>query len=107
LIEADSTTSTNLDQQPNQRKELKGAEIYSCTILTTSANQTMQPLHDRMPVILDSAARDIWLNPQIEDRQVLQPFLRPAPDNLLQIYPVSPQVNRYNFDQPQCIERID
>ena len=35
--------------------------VESCTILTTTANATMAPIHDRMPVILDPADYAAWL----------------------------------------------
>ena len=38
-----------------------GTELQTCTLLTTSANELMEPLHDRMPVILDPADFEMWL----------------------------------------------
>jgi putative SOS response-associated peptidase YedK len=80
--------------------------IHSCTILTVSANHKIQTLHDRMPVILDPPAQAIWLDPQLENRALLLSLFKPAPENRLLFYPVTPQVNRYGFDQPQCIEPL-
>lgn len=66
-----------------------GLEIASCTIITTEANGMMQPLHDRMPVILDERDHDRWLDTD----QDVQDLLRPAPVDLLEAYPVSTKVN--------------
>ena len=38
-------------------------EVETCTILTTEANAALAPIHDRMPVILDPACYDRWLDP--------------------------------------------
>lgn len=46
-------------------KSPEGEEIESCTILTTEANEFMNKLHDRMPVILDEKKWDFWLDPEI------------------------------------------
>lgn len=44
------------------------AEIISCCILTTHANQLMQPIHDRMPVILNKHEQSAWLDHSHYDR---------------------------------------
>ena len=46
-------------------------EIISFTILTTEPNEFMKGIHDRMPVILGEEDRNIWLNPGVEDKQIL------------------------------------
>ncbi|RZM74736.1 SOS response-associated peptidase [Leptolyngbya iicbica] len=50
---------------------------FSCTILTTAANTLMAPIHHRMPVILPSAAYDVWLDPTHYNRGELTALLRP------------------------------
>jgi len=69
-----------------------GEPLASCTIITTGANELMRPLHDRMPVILDAPAREAWLAPDATPEQ-LQPLLVPAPDGVLEAWPVSRRVN--------------
>ncbi len=46
-----------------------GSEIASCSIIVTDANALLAPIHDRMPVILDSADYDAWLDPGTATRQ--------------------------------------
>jgi len=53
--------------------------LESCTIITTAANELCQPVHERMPVILDPADYDLWLDPSVTDRQRLLPLLTPYP----------------------------
>lgn len=68
-------------------------ELHSCTIITTAANETMAPLHDRMPVLLPESAWDEWLDPGNDDLDTLGKLLVPAPASLLTTRPVSTAVN--------------
>ena len=74
------------------------------TIITTAANATMTPYHDRMPVILPEARADDWMNPLCPDAMALKPMLAPASDDLLLTTPVSPQLNNPKFDSPELLE---
>ena len=47
--------------------------IYTCTIITTEANDTLRPIHHRMPVILPPEAYDLWLDRDIDDAEALLP----------------------------------
>lgn len=80
--------------------------IYTCTIITTEANDTLRPIHHRMPVILPPEAYDLWLDRDIDDAEALLPLLRPRPDDELVAYPVSTVVNNARNDTPDCIEPI-
>ena len=83
-----------------------GSEIESCTILTTEANDLMQPIHHRMPVILQSANYDTWLDPQLQDAASLKPLLQPYAPPELEAYAISTAVNRPSHDQPDCIQPL-
>lgn len=80
-----------------------GAEIMSCAIITTEANATLAPIHDRMPVILPEDTWDTWLDPKVDDRALLQSMLRPAPDDLLEAYPISRRVNDVRNDDSDLL----
>ena len=67
--------------------------LRTCTILTTSANALMQPIHDRMPVVLPPDVWDRWLEPGPKEAPQLLPLLVPAPDGLLVRRAVSQKVN--------------
>ncbi|MEO6629119.1 MAG: SOS response-associated peptidase [Aquihabitans sp.] len=70
-----------------------GAEhLRSATIITTSANTTMAPIHDRMPVILPPTVWKEWLDPTNAAIETLGRLLIPAPDHLLVMHPVSTDV---------------
>lgn len=76
--------------------------LESCTIVTTSANTLSANVHDRMPVILDPADYDLWLDPASEKERLLA-LLEPYPADLMQAEPVSMRVNNVRNDDPECI----
>lgn len=84
----------------------EGNEIQSCTIITTTANELMEPLHDRMPVILSADDFPTWLDPEFKDKIALKDLLRPCDPDLLEAYPVSVLVNNPGNVSPKCLERI-
>lgn len=79
-----------------------GSEIESCAVVTTDANATLAPIHERMPVILDEKDWARWLDPLTPLRE-LQALMKPAPDDLLEAIPVSEGVNRVANDHPGLI----
>jgi putative SOS response-associated peptidase YedK len=81
--------------------------LHSCTVITTSANATMAPVHDRMPVLLPPTAWPQWLDPDEHDLEALSALLVPAPDDLLVMHPVSTAVNNVRNKGPELIEMID
>src|SRR5947207_1140988 len=68
--------------------------VRSCAIVTTSANDTMAPVHDRMPVILAPESWDTWLDPDNHDVEALEKLLVPAPNDTLEWYPIRMLVNK-------------
>ena len=83
-----------------------GSEIESCSLLTTAPNELLQPIHDRMPVIIAPADYEAWLSPQTQRPEALQPLLRPYPAALMATYPVSPLVNSPYNDSAECIRPL-
>ncbi len=81
--------------------------LRSCTIITTSANETMEPIHDRMPVVLPPSAWDRWLDPGNHDTTSLGNLLVPAPPHLLTLHPVGTEVGNVRNEGPQLIEPVD
>jgi putative SOS response-associated peptidase YedK len=81
--------------------------LHSCTIITTSANDTMAPVHDRMPVILPPSAWSEWLEPANQDLTSLGTLLVPAPNALLTMYPVSTDVNNVRAKDAHLVDEID
>ena len=78
------------------------APLPTTCLITTDANGTVSPFHDRMPVILDRATIDVWLD-QATPADRLQELLAPAPDDFLEAVAVSKLVNSPKNDGPECI----
>jgi putative SOS response-associated peptidase YedK len=78
----------------------------SCTLLTTTPNEVMRPLHDRMPVILPVGEYDQWLDCRVQDVEPLQAILRPYPGEDLIAYRVSLRVNNPAHDSPECVTPV-
>ncbi len=84
----------------------EGEQICTGTIITTAANDTVSPFHDRMPVITAKDDVDLWLDPAVRETDRLLPVLRPYPDDELELYEVTSKVNSPKNDSPQNIERL-
>ncbi len=87
-------------------KSPEGEEITSCTILTTQANELLQPIHDRMPVILQPSYYNLWLDPHSPSPEPLQQILNPYPTDAMTAYPVSTLVNSTANERPECINSL-
>jgi putative SOS response-associated peptidase YedK len=84
----------------------KGATVETCTILTTGANELMRPIHDRMPVILDSASEGAWLDPSASP-DALRALFVPFASERMEAYAVSPWVSNARNQGERCIEPVD
>ena len=72
-----------------------GEEIDTACIVTTRANRTLTPLHDRMPVVIAARCFRFWLDCTQGDALDRRPALiAPAPESVFEAYEVSPAVNR-------------
>ncbi|MEA3214403.1 MAG: hypothetical protein QOJ19_559 [Acidimicrobiia bacterium] len=80
--------------------------LRSCTIITTSANDTMTPVHNRMPVILPPSGWAQWLDRENSDTDALGRLLVPAPNELLTMHPVSLEVNNVRNGGAHLIEPV-
>lgn len=83
-----------------------GKTIESCTIIVTDANELLQPIHDRMPVILDPDDYDDWLGHEAVETEHLLSLLRPYPAKQMILYPVSKRVNNPKNDDLECIKPV-
>ncbi|HEY1475214.1 MAG TPA: SOS response-associated peptidase [Pseudolabrys sp.] len=83
-----------------------GEELETAAIVTTSANRTLKPIHDRMPVIVPPEAFDLWLNCPDVDAKTVEALIQPAPDGLLEAYEISTAVNRTGNDNAKLLEPV-
>lgn len=84
----------------------EGEVVESCTIITTEANPLLAPIHGRMPVILDAADYDLWLDVAPGDGAV-GGLLRAYDEALMRTTPVSSRVNSVAHDDADCIVGVD
>ena len=83
------------------------AAITSCCIIITAANVLMEPIHDRMPVILDREQWSTWLSPQVHQADKLLPLIRSHDATSMQVWPVTREVNRVGLrDDAGLVERV-
>jgi putative SOS response-associated peptidase YedK len=81
--------------------------LHTASVLTTEANATMAPIHDRMPVILPAAMWDVWLDPGNHNTEMLSGLLVPPRDDLLAMHRVSTDVNNVRNRGVELIARVD
>ncbi len=85
----------------------EGDSITSCCIITTSANCFMEPIHDRMPVILNPDQWPTWLSPQENQSSIPLHMIRPCDPESLQAWPVTRELNRVGVrDDAELTNRI-
>lgn len=80
-----------------------GEIIKTCTIITTEANSVLEPVHDRMPLILKEKDYDDWLDEKEDDTDYLQRLLVPFPATAMNSHPVSRLVNSLGENSPELI----
>jgi putative SOS response-associated peptidase YedK len=81
----------------------EGDELRSCTIITTTPNDLIAPIHNRMPAILARDACDDWLDPAERAPETLQGLLKPYPAAEMAAHAVSALVNNPANDSPECV----
>jgi len=80
-----------------------GSSIKTCTIITTSPNELMESIHDRMPVIVHPRDYGKWLDPAPQTPETLGPIIKPYPAEAMSAYPVSTSVNSTTNDAPELV----
>ena len=83
-----------------------GEEVETACIVTTTANRTLAPIHDRMPVVIAPEAFDLWLDTANVDAATAAALIMPAPDNLFEAYEISTAVNRTANDSAALVEPV-
>ncbi|MBL9119630.1 MAG: SOS response-associated peptidase, partial [Phycisphaerae bacterium] len=81
------------------RDPADGTEVRTVAIVTTDANELMEPIHHRMPVIVPSEAWEQWLGAAVPPASLLRPY---AADRM-QAWRVSTVVNNARNDRPECL----
>lgn len=84
-------------------KSSGGVEYTTSAIITTSPNELIATVHNRMPVILHSELIGPWIAPEEKTPGELSPLLEPYPSEEMVGFPVTARVNSPSFDDPSCI----
>jgi putative SOS response-associated peptidase YedK len=81
--------------------------LWTCTVLTTAAEDDLGRIHDRMPLLVEPDHYRAWLDPasdHADDPDELRGLLVPAAPGRLTAFPVSTEVNNVRNDGPQLVE---
>jgi putative SOS response-associated peptidase YedK len=88
-------------------KDPSGEWIKTCSILTTTPNAVTAPVHDRMPVILDPDAYDLWLDPGMTNVDAATDLLKPFDARVMQGFPVSTRINSVVNEDAECSRPVE
>jgi putative SOS response-associated peptidase YedK len=83
-----------------------GKEIVSAAIIVGAPNPLVEPVHDRMPVILAPEGYHRWLDPEASAEE-LKALLKPCPEDAFELFPVSRVVNSVRNDTEECVAPLD
>jgi putative SOS response-associated peptidase YedK len=82
----------------------EGEMLESCTLLTTNATEHLSALHARMPVIVDPVDYELWMDPDVNEPDLVSPVIDRNLGGALDFYPISEYVNDVRHDDPRCLE---
>ena len=81
--------------------------LWTCTVLTTTAEDVAGQIHDRMPLLVEPERRAAWLDPTSNDPADLRGLLVPAAPGLLEAFPVSTEVNNVRNNGPDLVVPLE
>lgn len=84
-----------------------GAFLWTATVITTSAEDAVGHIHDRMPMVVEPERYAEWLDPNLSAPDQLAALLVPAAPGRLEAYPVSREVNDVRNNGPQLVTPVD
>ena len=83
-----------------------GRPMLTFTVVTTAPSRWMARIHNRMPLILQDDQIGTWLDPTLSDPQQLGELLKAPPEDFLDCYAISRQINSVRFDEPEYATEI-
>ena len=78
-------------------------KLVTCCLITTTANELVSQVHDRMPVILAPEHYATWLDPETPQKD-LEALLKPYSTELMKVAAANPILNSPKHDGPECLE---
>jgi putative SOS response-associated peptidase YedK len=79
---------------------------WTCTVLTTTAEDEVGRIHDRMPMLVEPERYAAWLDPTVSDVEELKGLLVPAAPGRLEAFPVSTAVNSVRNNGPELLQPL-
>ncbi|CAN5327412.1 SOS response-associated peptidase [soil metagenome] len=79
---------------------------WTCTVLTTRAEDAVGHIHDRMPLLVEPERYGAWLDPTVSDPTELKKLLVPAAPGRLEAHPVSTEVNSVKNNGPDLLNPL-
>ncbi|KAI0987040.1 hypothetical protein GJ496_010983 [Pomphorhynchus laevis] len=96
------------EYRPKKENDAISGNGYYFVIITSNPNSMTKPIHDRMPVVLNSEKDiDIWLDSETYNPDLALKLLKPCKPSDIDYYQVSQIVNNANNDQEECILPLD
>jgi putative SOS response-associated peptidase YedK len=93
-------------RDPARERDDDKAFLWTCTVITTTAEDSLGHIHDRMPMLVEPADYATWLDPRISDPAELSRLLVPASPGKLEAYPVSTMVNDVKNNGPELVDPL-
>lgn len=93
-------------RDPEKAESADDRFVWTCTVLTTSAEDNLGKIHDRMPLLVEPDKFATWLDPRVSDGDRLRSVLVPAAPGRLDAYPVSKAVNNVRNNGPELVAPI-
>jgi putative SOS response-associated peptidase YedK len=87
-------------------EDQEGAFLWTATVITTSAEDDVGHIHDRMPMIVERSQYAAWLDPNVSEPDELRRLLVPAAPGRLEAYPVSTAVNNVRNNGPELVDPL-
>ena len=84
----------------------QGKIVESCSILTTTPNDIVKSIHNRMPVIIDPKDFDLWLDPTIKEPEEIKHLFTPYKASAMEAYPITNFVNSPKNQGEKCITEL-
>jgi putative SOS response-associated peptidase YedK len=94
-------------RDPTRDEDDPARFVWTCTVLTTRAEDAVGHIHDRMPLLVEPDRYDAWLDPSASDADELKKLLVPAAPGRLEAYPVSTEVNNVRNNGPELLGAIE
>jgi putative SOS response-associated peptidase YedK len=93
-------------RDPDKAEDDPNRFMWTCTVLTTSAEDSLGQIHDRMPLMLSPDRYDAWLDPRQNSKDDLLALLEPAAPGRLEAFPVSTMVSNVKNNGPELVDPL-